>query len=125
MHSAANGTTMRLLLVEDDVKLARTLARGLQREGYAVEEAHDGNDALAALAKRDYDAVVLDVLLPGIDGYGVCETLRERNPWLPVLMLTALGDVRDRIRGLDTGADDCLVKPFDFGGLVGGGAGLW
>jgi two-component system OmpR family response regulator len=109
---------MRLLLVEDDVKLARTLARGLTREGYAVEEAHDGNDALAALAKREYDAVVLDVLLPGIDGYGVCETLRERNPWLPVLMLTALGDVRDRIRGLDTGADDYLVKPFEFGELV-------
>jgi two-component system, OmpR family, response regulator len=118
MRSAANGTTMRLLLVEDDVKLSRTLTRGLNREGYAVDEAYTGNDALAALAKREYDAVVLDVLLPGIDGYGVCEALRERDPWLPVLMLTALGDVRDRIRGLDTGADDYLVKPFSLDELL-------
>jgi two-component system OmpR family response regulator len=109
---------MRLLLVEDDLKLSRTLGRGLEREGYAVDLAASGHEALAALAQRDYDAVVLDVMLPGIDGYSVCRTLRERDPWLPVLMLTALGDVRDRIRGLDTGADDYLVKPFDFGELV-------
>ena len=111
-------STARLLIVEDDVKLANTLGRGLRREGYGVDEAYTGNEALEALAKHDYDAVVLDVLLPGPDGYEVCRSLRRRNPWLPVLMLTALGDVQDRIRGLDTGADDYLVKPFDFGELV-------
>jgi two-component system OmpR family response regulator len=118
MPTGASASQMRLLLVEDDLKLSRTLGRGLTREGYGIDLAHTGDDALAALAKTDYDAVVLDVMLPGIDGYAVCRSLRERDPWLPVLMLTALGDVRDRIRGLDTGADDYLVKPFDFGELV-------
>jgi two-component system OmpR family response regulator len=121
MTSTANPpttTTARLLIVEDDVKLAHTLGRGLRREGYEVDEAHTGDEALKALAEQDYDAVVLDVLLPGPDGYEVCRSLRERNPWLPVLMLTALDDVRNRIKGLDTGADDYLVKPFDFGELI-------
>jgi two-component system, OmpR family, response regulator len=118
MTPAATTTTVRLLLVEDDLKLSHTLGRGLRQEGYGVDEAHTGDEALLALAKTDYDMVVLDVLLPGPDGYEVCRWLRARNPWLPVLMLTALGDVQDRIRGLDTGADDYLVKPFDFGELV-------
>jgi two-component system OmpR family response regulator len=118
MPTATPTTTARILLVEDDLKLSRTLGRGLRSEGYGVDEAHTGDKALEALAKADYDAVVLDVLLPGIDGYDVCRSLRARNPWLPVLMLTALGDVQDRIRGLDTGADDYLVKPFDFGELL-------
>jgi two-component system, OmpR family, response regulator len=108
----------RLLLVEDDLKLARTLERGLSREGYAVDLARDGDDALAQADTRDYDIVVLDVLLPGADGPQVCRALRERDRWVPVLMLTALGAVEDRIRGLDTGADDYLVKPFDFGELL-------
>jgi two-component system, OmpR family, response regulator len=108
----------RLLLVEDDGKLARTLERGLSREGYVVDLAHDGDDALAAAAARDYDVVVLDILLPGTDGHQVCRELRERDRWVPVLMLTALGSVEDRIHGLDTGADDYLVKPFDFGELL-------
>jgi two-component system OmpR family response regulator len=118
MPTATTTSTARILLVEDDLKLSRTLGRGLRSEGYDVDEAHTGDEALQALAKTEYDTVVLDVLLPGPDGYEVCRSLRARNPWLPVLMLTALGDVQDRIRGLDTGADDYLVKPFDFGELV-------
>ncbi len=112
------GAQSRLLLVEDDLKLARTLQRGLRREGYAVDLAHSGDDALSQSSARDYDAIVLDVLLPGLDGHAVCRALRERDRWVPVLMLTALGEVSDRIRGLDTGADDYLVKPFDFGELL-------
>jgi two-component system OmpR family response regulator len=111
-------TGPRLLLVEDDVKLARTVKRGLEGEGYGVDLAHTGGDALSAAEARDYDAVILDVLLPGLDGHQVCRTLRGRDPWLPILMLTALDAVEDRIAGLDTGADDYLVKPFDFGELV-------
>jgi two-component system, OmpR family, response regulator len=113
-----SGSASRLLLVEDDVKLARTVQRGLEHEGYVVDVAHTGDDALAQGDSHDYDAVILDVLLPGRDGYSVCQALRKRDRWVPVLMLTALGEVADRIRGLDTGADDYLVKPFDFGELV-------
>jgi two-component system OmpR family response regulator len=109
---------LRILLVEDDVKFARTVARGLEREGYTVDLAHTGDDALLQADAREYDAVILDVLLPGIDGHEVCRTLRDRDRWVPVLMLTALGEVADRIRGLDIGADDYLVKPFDFGELL-------
>jgi two-component system, OmpR family, response regulator len=108
----------RLLVVEDDVKLAHTVQRGLEGEGFAVDLAHTGDDALGQAAARDYDAVILDVLLPGHNGHDVCRDLRSRDPWLPVLMLTALDDVEDRIRGLEMGADDYLVKPFDFGELV-------
>jgi len=107
-----------LLLVEDDLKLAHTLERVLEREGYVVDLAHTGDDAIARADARDYDVVVLDLLLPGVDGYQVCRALRDRDRWAPVLMLTALGSVEDRISGLDTGADDYLVKPFDFGELL-------
>jgi two-component system OmpR family response regulator len=109
---------MRLLLVEDDVKLVRALRRGLEREGYAVDLAGDGDDALAQARAHDYDAVVLDVMLPGRDGFSVCQELRRHANWVPVLMLTARDHVKDRIRGLDAGADDYLVKPFDFGELL-------
>jgi two-component system, OmpR family, response regulator len=109
---------MRLLLVEDDTKLVRALQRGLQREGYAVDLAETGDDGLSAASEHDYDAVVLDVMLPGLDGFAVCEALRRRERWMPVLMLTARDQVGDRIRGLDAGADDYLVKPFDFGELL-------
>jgi DNA-binding response OmpR family regulator len=108
----------RLLLVEDNVKLSRTLGRGLEREGYEVDLAHSGDTALAQASARDYDAILLDVMLPGLDGHAVCRALRERDRWVPVLMLTALGEVSDRIEGLEVGADDYLVKPFDFGELV-------
>lgn len=109
---------MRLLLVEDDVRLARTLERGLQHEGHAVDLAHSGTEALATAGAGDYDVVVLDVMLPGGDGLSVCRTLRAEGRWTPVLMLTALDQVSDRIVGLDAGADDYLVKPFDFGELL-------
>jgi DNA-binding response OmpR family regulator len=108
----------RLLLVEDDSKLVRALTVGLTGEGYAVEAAQTGDRGLALAAEHDYDAVVLDVMLPGIDGFTVCRQLRSEGRRMPVLMLTARTDVSDRIRGLDAGADDYLVKPFDFGELV-------
>jgi DNA-binding response OmpR family regulator len=109
---------MRLLLVEDDVKLTRALERGLAREGYAVDVAQTGDEGLERATSADFDAVILDVMLPGLDGFAVCEELRRRERFVPVLMLTARGEVADRIRGLDGGADDYLVKPFDFGELL-------
>jgi two-component system OmpR family response regulator len=115
---ATHAPVARLLLVEDDLKLANVLARGFEGEGYAVDQAHTGDEALACAGARDYSAIVLDLLLPGLDGREVCRALRERDRWIPVLMLTALGEVQDRIRGLDSGADDYLVKPFDFGELL-------
>ena len=110
--------TTSLLLVEDDRKLVRARERGLAREGYAVDVAYSGEEALERVSGRTYDAVVLDVMLPGADGFEVCEALRREQLTLPVLMLTARSEVADRIRGLDAGADDYLVKPFDFGELL-------
>jgi two-component system OmpR family response regulator len=109
---------MRLLLVEDDAKLARAVERGLRHEGYAVDVVGDGDAALLQCAVWDYDAIVLDVMLPGRDGFAVCAALRERDCWAPILMLTARSRVDDRIHGLDAGADDYLAKPFDFGELL-------
>jgi len=109
---------MRLLLVEDDAKLAGAVCRGLRAEGYAVDHAADGEDALTDAHVFDYDAVVLDLMLPRRDGFEVCRTLRDRGDGVPILVLTARGGVDDRIRGLDAGADDYLAKPFDFGELL-------
>ena len=109
---------MRLLLVEDDAKLATAVGRGLRHEGYAVDVVGDGDAALMQAAVWDYDGIVLDVMLPERDGFEVCRTLRERGCWSPILMLTARGQVGDRIHGLDVGADDYLSKPFDFGELL-------
>jgi two-component system OmpR family response regulator len=109
---------MRLLLVEDDAKLARAVGRGLRHEGYAVDVVGDGDAAVMQAAVWDYDGIVLDVMLPGRDGFAVCRALRERECWAPILMLTARSQVGDRIQGLDVGADDYLVKPFDFGELL-------
>jgi len=109
---------MRILLVEDEPKLARALTRGLQRTGYAVDLAGSGDEALLLARAHDYDAIVLDVMLPGRDGFEVCRTLRLEECWAPVLMLTARDRVEDRIHGLDAGADDYLIKPFDFGELL-------
>src|SRR5437867_8095211 len=109
---------MRLLVVEDDVKLVRALERGLAREGYTVDLARSGDDALSRAREHEYDAVLLDLMLPGLDGFSVCERLRRSDALVPVLMLTARDDVSDRIQGLDAGADDYLVKPFDFGELL-------
>jgi two-component system, OmpR family, response regulator len=109
---------MRVLVVEDEPKMAAALARGLRGAGYAVDLAHDGEEALFQAGAYDYDAVVLDVMLPGADGFQVCDALRQRGGWQPVLMLTARDGIDDRIRGLDTGADDYLVKPFAFDELL-------
>jgi two-component system, OmpR family, response regulator len=109
---------MRLLIAEDDHKLATALARGLRAEGYAVDVAATGDEAIFNARVYEYDAVILDVMLPGPDGMAVCRTLRDAGRWSPVLMLTARDGVADRINGLDSGADDYLVKPFDFGELV-------
>ncbi|MFN2617859.1 MAG: response regulator transcription factor [Thermoleophilaceae bacterium] len=109
---------MRLLLVEDEPKMAQAIARGLRGEGYAVDVAGDGDQALLNARVYDYDAVVLDVMIPGPDGFEVCRTLRKEDRWPPVLMLTARDQVEDRVQGLDVGADDYLVKPFAFRELL-------
>jgi two-component system OmpR family response regulator len=109
---------MRVLLVEDEPKIAAVIARGLQHEGYAVDCAATGDDALLQARVYPYDAIVLDVMLPGRNGLDVCRTLRAEEIWAPVLMLTARDQVTDRIRGLDVGADDYLVKPFAFAELL-------
>jgi two-component system OmpR family response regulator len=109
---------MRLLLVEDNVKLSRSISRGLRAEGYAVDVASDGEQALASAGVWEYDGLILDVMVPGRDGIDVCRHLRARGSWVPILMLTARDGIDDRIAGLDAGADDYLVKPFDFGELL-------
>jgi two-component system OmpR family response regulator len=109
---------MRVLVVEDEAKLAGLLRRGLEEEGHAVDLARGGDDALWRAAAAEYDAVVLDVMLPGPDGFEVCRRLRERGVWTPVLMLTARDSVADRVAGLDAGADDYLAKPFSFAELL-------
>jgi len=109
---------MRVLVVEDERKMASVLRRGLQEQGYAVDVAHDGEEALALAEADAYDLVVLDVMLPEIDGLTVCRRLRARHRNMPVLMLTARDTVDDRVAGLDSGADDYLVKPFAFRELL-------
>jgi two-component system OmpR family response regulator len=109
---------MRVLVVEDAVRMATLLRRGLEEEGYAVDVAATGPDAVWQGVETAYDAIVLDVMLPGIDGFEVCSRLRAAERWAPVLMLTARGDVADRVRGLDAGADDYLTKPFSFAELA-------
>ena len=109
---------MRLLLVEDEAKMAALLERGLVEEGHAVDVAGRGEDALWMARAVSYDAIVLDLMLPGIDGIAVCRELREQEVWTPVLLLTARDAVDDRVSGLDAGADDYLVKPFAFAELL-------
>jgi two-component system OmpR family response regulator len=109
---------VRVLVVEDEVKLGGLLQRGLSEEGHAADIARTGDDALWMAAAVDYDAIVLDVMLPGRDGFEVCRELRERGVWAPVLMLTARTAVSDRVAGLDAGADDYLPKPFAFAELL-------
>ena len=110
-------TVVRLLIVEDSESMARLLGRGFREEGYAVDVVDTGVDALSAAAASDYDAVVLDVMLPDLDGFEVCARLRRSGRQVPVLMLTGRDAVRDRIKGLDVGADDYLCKPFSFAEL--------
>jgi len=108
---------MRVLVVEDEIKMAALIRRGLEREGYAVDIAADGDEALWAAREYGYDAIVLDAMIPGPDGFSVCRTLRTEGRWSPVLMLTARDSVADRVNGLDAGADDYLTKPFAFSEL--------
>jgi two-component system OmpR family response regulator len=108
---------MRVLVVEDDPKLAGMLRRGLQGDGMSVDLADRGEDARWMAGATAYDAIVLDVMLPGVDGFTVCRTLRDDEVWSPVLMLTARDAVEDRVAGLDGGADDYLTKPFSFAEL--------
>ena len=103
---------MRVLLVEDEHKIASYVKRGLQESGYAVDAVFTGRDALDWIGAAPYDLIILDIMLPGIDGLTVCRELRQRGDRTPVLMLTARDDVDDRVSGLDAGADDYLVKPF-------------
>jgi two-component system OmpR family response regulator len=103
---------MRVLVVEDESRMADVIRRSLAKEGLAADVAGRGEDALAMVAAVDYDAIVLDVMLPGMSGFETCRTMRERGVWAPVLMLTARDAVDDRVVGLDSGADDYLVKPF-------------
>jgi two-component system, OmpR family, copper resistance phosphate regulon response regulator CusR len=109
---------MRVLLVEDEPNAALVLARGLREQAYAVDVAVDGEAALFQAATTDYDAVVLDVMLPVTDGFAVCRSIRASGCPVPILMVTARDAVEARIEGLDCGADDYLVKPFDFGELL-------
>jgi len=109
---------MRVLVVEDEKKLADLLARGLREEGHAADVAGRGEEALWMARAVPYDAIVLDVMLPGLDGFATCRALREADVWSPVLMLTARDAVENRIEGLDSGADDYLVKPFSFAELA-------
>jgi two-component system copper resistance phosphate regulon response regulator CusR len=109
---------MRILLVEDEPAAAHVLAKGLREQAYAVDLAGDGDSAIFQVGTTDYDAVILDVMLPVRDGFTVCRTIRESGCAVPILMLTARDAVEARIEGLDCGADDYLVKPFDFGELL-------
>lgn len=109
---------MRILLVEDDRTLADVLAKGLREHAYAIDVAGDGDAAVYQAAVNPYDAIVLDVMLPKRDGFAVCREIRRRGLAVPILMLTARDTVADRITGLDTGADDYLSKPFEFGELL-------
>jgi DNA-binding response OmpR family regulator len=109
---------MRLLLVEDDARIARFVAKGLREQTYAVDVAATGDDALYQTAINTYDLVILDVMIPGLDGFAVCRELRKSGHRVPILMLTARDAVEDRISGLDSGADDYLTKPFEFRELL-------
>jgi len=105
-------------VIEDEAKLAEVIARGLREEGYAADTAGRGEDALWMAQSASYDAILLDVMLPGVDGFDVCRQLRDLGVWSPVLMLTARDAIEDRVNGLDAGADDYLVKPFSFEELL-------
>ena len=109
---------VRVLIVEDDLRMASLLRRGLANEGLAADVAANGEDALWMAQAHEYDAIVLDVMLPGLDGFETCRRLRGAGVWVPVLMLTARSAVEDRVAGLDSGADDYMVKPFAFAELL-------
>jgi two-component system, OmpR family, response regulator len=110
--------TMRLLVVEDEQRLAAGLRKGLEAEGFAVDVVHNGTDGIWMARENPFDAIILDVMLPGANGYQVCRTLRSEGNWTPILMLTAKDGIWDEVEGLDTGADDYLAKPFSYAVLI-------
>jgi two-component system, OmpR family, response regulator len=109
---------MRVLVVEDEARMAALLQRGLREEGYSVDVASDGPNGLWMATENDYDAVLLDIMLPGFDGFDVCRRMREAGRWAPVLLLTARDGIEDRVKGFDVGADDYVSKPFNFAELA-------
>jgi two-component system OmpR family response regulator len=109
---------MRVLIVEDEAKMAGLIRKGLRQEGVAADIANKGEDALWMAGSTEYDAIILDLMLPGIDGFEVCRRLRADGVWSPILMLTARDGVPERVAGLDAGADDYLVKPFSYAELL-------
>ncbi len=115
---ASYDSAVRVLVVEDEVKMAALVRRALEREGYAVDVSGNGSDALWLATENEYDAVVLDVMIPPPDGFEVCRQLRKDGRWAPVLLLTARDSVDDRVMGLDAGADDYLPKPFSLAELA-------
>src|SRR5580704_17375165 len=108
---------MRVLIAEDDIRMAELLRRGLQEDGYAVDVVGDGNEAVWMAAENQYSAIVLDCMLPGLNGFDVCRRLRAASCWAPVIMLTARTAAEDRVEGLDAGANDYVCKPFSFAEL--------
>jgi len=109
---------MRILVIEDEVKIAQFIKRGLKEEGYAVDVAGDGEEGHFMLSSNEYDAIILDLMLPKIDGMALCRTLRQEGNQTPIMMLTAKDTVKDKVKGLDSGADDYLPKPFAFEELL-------
>jgi two-component system, OmpR family, response regulator len=109
---------VNVLVVEDEVKMAALIRRGLREEGLTADVASTGEQAITMARSREYDAIILDVILPGIDGFATCRELRDAGVWAPVLILTARGALEDRVAGLDGGADDYLTKPFSFAELL-------
>lgn len=109
---------MKILIVEDEVKVAEFLKKGLEEQGYSTDVAYDGQMGEKLAVRNQYDILLLDVILPLINGYELCKKIREKKPHVPILMLTALGSTEDKLSGFDTGADDYLVKPFEFKELL-------
>ncbi len=109
---------MRILVIEDEVKIAQFIKRGLKEEGYAVDVSGDGEEGHFLLSSNEYDAIILDLMLPKIDGLTLCRTLRKEGNQTPIIMLTAKDTVKDKVKGLDSGADDYLPKPFAFEELL-------
>jgi DNA-binding response OmpR family regulator len=109
---------MRILIIEDEKKLADSIKKGLEQESYAVDTAYEGSDGFGLAVTCDYDLIILDLMLPGMDGIEICRKLREKNIDTPIIMLTARGQIKDRVEGLNSGSDDYLVKPFAFEELL-------
>lgn len=109
---------MRILIVEDEHRIANTIKKGLEQERYAVDVAYNGNDGFDLASTEEYDLIILDLMLPGMDGLTICKELRKKQIHIPILILTAKGQIQDKVEGLDSGADDYLTKPFSFEELL-------